>query len=296
MSQITPAQVLALTLMNQLLFGVRQPNRFLKQDRTVLTVDHVVPHTYKQGMLSAQVRQVVTSTYPLAIGGNADNPFDLSDFGLTNVRPDNRVTWVPVPSKLAYADMNNPTGTPDYALAKQRVEQMLAAMPNAGIQRVMSSFPILSDSQAGAINAAVTTLEAVADGLQGTGGQLVRNGNSPENVTKGIAGTPILLNNRRQYRENYFRIDVTAAGSEDIDLRLPAAATVPAAAAPAPQAQSLPASTFDQQAAQTPAAAPVAAPLSSPQVPHGNPAQQPAAQPVAAGATAGEEDGDKLPF
>jgi hypothetical protein len=152
-----------------------------------ISVDNVSENQYKPSMDQAQIRQVVTRTYPSAKISNshADSLFSINDFDLEEGQKyeQNRVTWIPVPKGTTAA----------------QVEAKLKANPKARIYRVLSLKPILTDSQISAIESGLTTLEAIAD----------------RQAVKNSEGEYIQYNEQVQYAANFFSLQ----GKEDEDHR-----------------------------------------------------------------------------
>ena len=153
-----------------------------------ITVDSVSENMYKPQVDQAQLRQIVTKTYPSAqISNNMqDSLFGASSFNLEDGASydQTRVTWISVPK-----------GT-----TAEQVTAQLKANPNARIYRVLSNEPILTDAQESAIASGLTTLDVIA------ARQLVVDGNS---------GDTILHNGKEQYAANFFSL----TAKEDIDMR-----------------------------------------------------------------------------
>lgn len=149
----------------------------------------------KEGTLTAEIKQTVTtkSFYPSKSVANnfQDNPFNAADFGFVDKEYDSvskRVVWVDVP----------------VGSTAESVAAKLAALPDATIYRIYANKPILSDNQLYAINAGLTTKDAIADK------QVVRYGENDER-----AGQLILKNGKPQYKADFFKSTATA----DQDLR-----------------------------------------------------------------------------
>lgn len=149
----------------------------------------------KEGTLTAEIKQTVTtrSYYPSKSVSNnfQDNPFSTSEFGFSEkefVSDSKRVVWVDVPME----------STVESVVAK------LAALPEATVYRIYANKPIISDNQAYAINAGLTTMDAIADK------QAIRYGEGDAQ-----AGKLILKNGKPQYKADFFKSTATA----DQDLR-----------------------------------------------------------------------------
>jgi hypothetical protein len=149
----------------------------------------------KEGTLTAEIKQTVTtkSYYPSKSVSNnfQDNPFSTSEFGFAEkefVSDSKRVVWVDVPME----------STVESVVAK------LAALPEATVYRIYANKPIISDNQAYAITAGLTTKDAIADK------QAIRYGEGDPQ-----AGRLILKNGKPQYKADFFKSVATA----DQDLR-----------------------------------------------------------------------------
>lgn len=149
----------------------------------------------KEGTLTAEIKQTVTtkSFYPSKSVANnfQDNPYSTTEFGFSEQEfssNSKRVVWVDVP----------------VGSTAESVAAKLAALPDATIYRIYANKPILSDNQLYAINAGLTTKDAIADK------QVVRYGENDER-----AGQLILKNGKPQYKADFFKSTATA----DQDLR-----------------------------------------------------------------------------
>jgi hypothetical protein len=152
-----------------------------------ITVDNVGENQFKSSMDQAQIRQVVTRTYPSARIGNShsDSLFSTSEFNLEGGASyeQTRVTWIPVPKGTTQA----------------QVEAKLKANPKARIYRVLSLSPILTDSQKSAIDGGLTTLDVIAE----------------RQMIKDSEGNAVPFEGQVQYAANFFSL----VGKEDEDLR-----------------------------------------------------------------------------
>ncbi len=149
----------------------------------------------KEGLLSMQVRQIITtnSSYP---GQLMNNNFTRISFGQTPGKPDQefsstqtRVTWVEVGGSTTEQE------------AKEYLDSVAG---DAVIYQILSNQPILTDGQKSAIEAGLTTLEKIA------GRQLLR--------VKDVNGDLLIQKDRDgkfQYRMNHF----SETPQEDLDLR-----------------------------------------------------------------------------
>jgi hypothetical protein len=149
----------------------------------------------KEGTLTAEIKQTVTtkSYYPSKSVSNnfQDNPFSTAEFGFAEkefVSDSKRVVWVDVPME----------STVESVVAK------LAALPEATVYRIYANKPIISDNQAYAITAGLTTKDAIADK------QAIRYGEGDAQ-----AGRLILKNGKPQYKADFFKSTATV----DQDLR-----------------------------------------------------------------------------
>lgn len=160
----------------------------IKKTFAPVTVDSVSEHTQNQakikaGILNAQIRQVVTTTYPSVQIKNG-GLFDVDDYGVTGQEFNStRVTWMDVPAGMTVA----------------RLQELLAAKPNARIAAIYSNKleDVMTDGQKYAVKNGDQTLEFFENKLR------IRGANGEE-----LPGVP-------QYR-NY---EFDAKGREDVDLR-----------------------------------------------------------------------------
>jgi hypothetical protein len=128
----------------------------IKKEYSTITVDSVVPHTVNDkkmnaGILNAQLRQTVTTTYP-SMNIKDGGLFDMADFGGAvdgQKYTSTRVTWIDTP----------PNETVESLQAK------IANHPNARIQAVLSNKieDVLFENEKAAIEAGLQTLEYFAD-------------------------------------------------------------------------------------------------------------------------------------
>jgi len=74
----------------------------IKKYASDITLDNVMPHAYKPQLQRAQIRQVITTTYPSVRAGNSESDFlpGLSEFNLEEGQSyeSTRVTWISVPN------------------------------------------------------------------------------------------------------------------------------------------------------------------------------------------------------
>lgn len=171
----------------------------MKKSFGKITVDEI-KDSIKGDRKQAQIRQVVTTSYPSGKVGNSmsDSLFSEEEFQFESQDfEENRVAWIDVPK----------TAT------KEQVEALLAANPKACIYKVLSSEPILTEEQKSAIAAGLTTLDIIKER------QIVRYGENHEK-----AGETILWKDGKvQYKSNFF----SKTTKEDVDTRT--VAVVPAA-------------------------------------------------------------------
>jgi hypothetical protein len=158
-----------------------------------ITVDEVKPALNNDQKLRAQLRQVVTKEYPPASTKDSmtDELFSREEFGFTNANrlfEEKRVGWIDVPVGTTVED----------------VVKKLANLPEARLVKHLSLNVILTDEQASAIQARLTTLETIA------AAQVVRN-EKEDVVPYGRPGQPEYL----QYRV----IKFAATAKEDVDTR-----------------------------------------------------------------------------
>lgn len=156
-----------------------------------LSVSRVFPSQFKEGVMTAEIKQTVTekSYYPSKSVANdlQDNIFTTGDFGFADqefTSNSTRVAWI-----------DTPVGSTVESVAAQ-----LAKFPQARIMRVLSNKPILNENQKYAITRPElnTTLDTIADN------QVVRY--SDQHETEALRGTLIFDNNGKiQYKANFFR-------------------------------------------------------------------------------------------
>jgi len=150
----------------------------------------------KKNTLTAEIKQEITTKtyYPSQSISNSlsDNIFDVKDFAIEEqefTNTETRVSWLDVPAGTTLADVNN----------------KLANVPEARLQKIVSNHPILSEQDKRAIANGLTTLDAIAEK------QVLRYPASHVN-----AGELVLDNNGKpQYR----RISFVATAKADEDLR-----------------------------------------------------------------------------
>jgi len=125
--------------------------------RTAISLDRIYKNEFqKEGTLTAQIRQVVTTTsvYPSKRVGSdlQNNLFATQDFGFENqifTSNETRVAWLLIPQNSTEAEV----------LAK--IE--LANKNGACIYRVLSNTPILDENQKYGISAGLTTKDNFAN-------------------------------------------------------------------------------------------------------------------------------------
>jgi len=169
--------------------NIQNTNPEIKIEFGTLGVDSVSPHAYKNGISSAQLRQVVKTTYPSIRVGNSrtSSLFAQEAFNLESGQAyeSTRVTWI-----------NVPNGT--------TVEQVVAQLrnhPGARIYRVISNNveEVLTDEQKQAVQAGLTTLATFEEKLR------VRRTDANGNVVD--------IEGPAQYRQHFF--STTAKADED---------------------------------------------------------------------------------
>jgi len=126
----------------------------IKKEFSAITVDHVEPHTFKPEQSQAQIRQVVTTTYPSQVVGNSatDSLFDIKEFKLKDGQSfsSKRVAWIPVPN-----------GT-----SVEQVKKILSTLPRARIYRMISNEldDVLTEEQKQAHGSGLVDLETLENG------------------------------------------------------------------------------------------------------------------------------------
>jgi len=141
-----------------------------------ITVDSVAVHTYKPNISQAQLRQVVTTTYPSVRIGNSktSNLFSLDAFNLPDGQSfdSTRVTWI-----------NVPNGT-----TVEQVQAALAAKPQSRIYRQISFKveDVMTAEQRQSVGAGLRTIAEFQDQLR------VRKTDGTE------------IEGPAQYRQNFF--------------------------------------------------------------------------------------------
>lgn len=166
-----------------------------------ISVDKVYTSEWqKENTKTAQLRQEVTivSSYPSQQVSNShqDNPFSVEEFGFGTQEYENkekRVAWIDVPPQASVSDV-------------------LGKIPNdATLYRVMSNRPIITDSQAYAIDN--PEIELSLDDIANR--QAVRYGEGHEKAGQLIPDA----NGKPQYRAIFY----SNSPKEDVDLRTEAA-------------------------------------------------------------------------
>jgi hypothetical protein len=172
--------------------------------KSAITLDSISEAAYqKEGSLTAQVRQIVTtkSFYPSKkVENNMQaNFFNTEDFGYTEqefVSEEARIAWIPVPTSAT----------------REMIQQKLDAANKAGatIYRVLSNAPILTDDQRYAIKQSLKTLDDFADA------QVVRFPENEETIANGTANKLTLdKSGNVQYRRTFLWL----TPQEDVDNR-----------------------------------------------------------------------------
>lgn len=167
-----------------------------------ITIDSITEHTFKQGISQAQLRQVVTTTYPSIRVSNSksDSLFNFSDFKLPEGKSfeSTRIVWANLPSDIT----------------TEQLTEILAAKPKARIYREISYnvLQVLTEEQKQAIAAGLRTVAEFQDQLR------IRTVDQSTGEVVDIDGPP-------QYRQNFLSL----VGKEDVDYRtnvIPGAADV----------------------------------------------------------------------
>lgn len=167
--------------------SAQQAQSNIQKTFSAISVDEVKPHAYKDQVDSAQLRQVVTTTYPSMSVGNSlsDSLFEIDEFGLPAGQSYEaiRVTWLDVPK-----------GT-----TKEQVESLLQNLPNARIYATYSNNleDVMTAQQKAAVEQGLQTIEFFEDKLR------IRDSKGNE-----LPGVP-------QYRQYGF----SKTAKADIDLR-----------------------------------------------------------------------------
>lgn len=165
-----------------------------------ITVDTIREHLSNGKKERAQLRMVITSTYPEAQVGNQlnDSVFSFDDFGFGNGNSyeEKRVAWIDVPK-----------GT-----TKEQVEAQLKKFPNARLFRILSLEPVITDEQKRAMRNGISFYtDEQGNRLPVTEEYYA----SVQRVVNGETGEVIDYNGLPQYRV----IGFSVAGKKDIDLR-----------------------------------------------------------------------------
>jgi hypothetical protein len=179
--------------------NIQQENRIRKEVvKSPIEVSRVYTSDFqKEGTVTAELKQVIktTSFYPAAVVSNSlqDNIFTQKDFGFEEKPFENtetRVAWIDVPVGSSI----------------ETVSAKLAEFSGATLYRILSSRPIIADTEQNAINNPDmdVTLDVFANR------QAVRY---PENHAE--AGKLALINGKVQYRKVAFSVTDKA----DMDLR-----------------------------------------------------------------------------
>lgn len=167
-------------------------NSGIKSVDSPITVDGLKAHLSNPKKQQAQIRMIVTKTYPDGKAGNSlnDSIFtnDAFGFGEGSSFEDKRVTWIDVPAELTKAE----------------VEAQLKKYPNARLYKVLSYDinDVLTEEQKSAMESGLSskTLDDYKEAL------CVKNAET---------GEVIMHNGKEQYRTIGFSI----SGKEDVDLR-----------------------------------------------------------------------------
>lgn len=164
-----------------------------------VTLDLIKTSDYqKEGSKTAQLRQkIVTKAFynsKQSANDLTDSIFDNADFGYAEQEfesTENRVAFLNVPENI----------TPEEVIAK------LAATPKARIYKILSNYPILTQSQQYAINQGLRTKDEFANS------QVARYGENTSDAS--LVGKLVLQDGKPQYRATFF----SAKGAPDVDLR-----------------------------------------------------------------------------
>jgi len=163
---------------------------------TAVSVDKIYTADYqKEGTKTAQLRQkvVTTSFYPTKQISNShqDNIFELEEFGFEEQEyrnEENRVAWIDIPAII------------------NSVDDVVAKLPaDSCLYRVMSNKPIITDSQAYAVNQGLRTMDDFANS------QIVRYGDNTPDAGKIVKDD----NGKPQYRAIFF----SKTAKADVDFR-----------------------------------------------------------------------------
>lgn len=169
-----------------------------------ITLDKISKSDFqKEGTLSAQLRQIVTtvSSYPSKKTATElqANIFDNAEFGFeakTYESTEARIAWIPVPANI------------DQAVLEAKL--VLANEKGACIYRVLSNAPILDENQKYAITAGIRTLDQFA------ATQAVRYPENEKTIADGTANKLTLDKaGNVQYRRTFFWNSPMA----DVDVR-----------------------------------------------------------------------------
>lgn len=155
----------------------------METKETKIVVASVGAHQFKPELDSAELRVVVTTSYPTR-QTNSDGLFTTEEYGLESQDfESNRVCWIDVPKGTTIA----------------QVQAKIDALPNARIQRILSMKAILGDNQIAAIEKGITTLDVIEES------QKVRD----------EEGNVVEFNGKEFYKKLQF----SAHGKADIDMR-----------------------------------------------------------------------------
>lgn len=167
--------------------------------KSPISVSRVYTSDYqKEGTLTAELKQTVTtkSFYPSKSVANSlqDNIFSMADFKFEEQEYTNnevRVAWIDVP----------------VGMTVEQVTAKLQTNPNAGLYRILSNKPIISDTEQYAIDSA--ELEVNLDTFANRQAVRFPNGHPQEGELA------FDTNGKIQYR----RVAFSVAGIEDKDIR-----------------------------------------------------------------------------
>lgn len=170
----------------------------IKKAFGAIIVDNVMPDAYKEGLMRAQIRQEVVTTYPATrpTDGISDSLYSTEEV-LGNSEGQSyqsqRVCWILVPSDKTV----------------EQVQADMAKHPEATIFQQLSFDveDVLSPNQKDGVAAGLTTLEALAESLK-----VQRPSESNPEMMEDVLDR---RNNRLIYRKTFFSI----TKREDVDMR-----------------------------------------------------------------------------
>ena len=172
-----------------------------------ITVDGIVDSLKGPEFKQAQIRQVITSTYPGKKVENSmsDSLFDIEAFNIEGTEyKSTRMAWVLVPTNIT----------------KEQVEAMLASKPKARICKKYSNklADVLTDEQKYALNNGIVTKEQLVDK------HVIKD--SQGNIVQPVQySTGFFVNDYTNHKES---INANAFG--DVDMRVETKVAAPSAA------------------------------------------------------------------